>query len=87
MSRWVLLWLGCSACATIPGSDVAIPAESHDGWVLAICVPQSRNEACCGYERDSSVLVVCTADAGETWLLMEDDEPAPPAAESFEETL
>lgn len=69
--RFIALFL--VACASIPGTDVPIPAERHEGYSLSICLPSSteRQDACCGYSKGSEVRVICTEDGGEHWEMQD----------------
>lgn len=92
MTKLYFALAACSitACAHIPGTDVPIPAEHHDGFRLAACVPyDTRDTACCYYAQEWSgaVRAVCTNDAGETWRLFEPEFYPDPGAEPAERGL
>jgi len=76
------LWLSpllFSACAMIPGSDVPIPANRHEGWELAACLSlEHRDEACCYYKRSGAVKAICTSDGGAHWAIVAPEDYQPP---------
>ena len=73
-----------ASCATIPGTDVPIPAAEHEGWMQAACVPVTteRKDACCYYYSRGSVLTVCTRDGGDTWDIVDTEDVAASSDES-----
>ena len=77
MFKWAkqVLYVLASSCAHIPGTDVPIPDDPHEGYRLAACLPlEERDQACCYYAKRRESRAVCTVDGGDTWVLMEPEE-------------
>ena len=77
MRAALLLLVGC---AHIPGTDVAIPPEWHNGGRLAACYPnEGRHKAICLYEGPTALVAWCTFDEGRRWEVCKNEDVMPSA--------